>query len=165
MSSKTTPAKNAAISVSDSIDKLAMSKSSPSTNTRSSQSALPKSSSHEVTGALVPLPVSGPSSARKSRRKAAKIQISFTGFKEGTDFDMKLKKVCFHSFKELIAAIKKLPDVAVISGPAEGIPVFDVGFDKRITHIIQPQACRTLKSFAASLSLSWLIIDPKALVC
>lgn len=97
-----------------------------------------------------------PASARKSRQAKAEILISFSGFKEGTIFDNKLKR-------ELNAAIKLLPDAAIIVGlfvsyvgPLEG-----ASYDKRITHVIQPSSCRTIKTFGTVLCKRWLISNPK----
>ena len=97
----------------------------------------------------LPLNETTPGTVRRTRLEKASVLISFSGFKEGTPFDAKLKK-------SLILAIKGLPDAAIISGTSDS-----QAFDKRITHLIQPPSSRTLKSFAASLSNSWLITDPQ----
>ncbi|KAI8929337.1 hypothetical protein BC831DRAFT_302920 [Entophlyctis helioformis] len=89
---------------------------------------------------------STPGSVRRSRQANAKILICFSGFKEGTPYNTALKK-------DLVAAIKKLPDATFLMGSTSN-------YDSRITHMIAPQGSRTLKTFAASLMSTWLIHDP-----
>eukprot|EP00842_Homolaphlyctis_polyrhiza_P002151 jgi/Hompol1/2937/HPOL_006236-RA len=86
-----------------------------------------------------------PGTVRKIREDEAKILICFSGFKEGTPFDSQARK-------NLMIAIKQMPGAEVLSSSAEG-------YDQRITHMIAPKNCRTLKMYAAGLMSAWLIHD------
>ena len=83
------------------------------------------------------------SNGRRSFWRVGQIIVSFSGFRDDQPvYNTKLKHDLAEKLKSLGAVVK-----------------MDGEFEDKITHVLTPPGCRTLKSFAASLTSKWLITN------
>ncbi|KAI9190693.1 uncharacterized protein BJ171DRAFT_542063 [Polychytrium aggregatum] len=89
-------------------------------------------------------PVATTTPTKPPKIDAYKIAISFSGFKEGTEWNAALKQ-------KLANCIKQLGNAVILPSSEE--------YDKRTTHLISPPTSKTVKAYSACLMSSWVIHD------